>query len=288
MTCAREQLLDGLPLMERRARVAGATTSILEGGDGPPLILLHGGIECGGAVWAPVVTRLAGSHRLIIPDVPGLGESEPLPRLDHPAFARWLVELMSLTTPERPTLVAHSLVGTLAARFASEHGDQLERLVIYGTPGIGRYRMPLGLRVVAIRFAIRPSESNAERFQRFAFFNLDEARSRASGWFRAFSDYTRARAGLPHVKRTMRQLIGGCTKQIADAELRRIPIATELLWGSHDRFVPLSLGEATSARLDWPLRVIDRTGHVPHIERPEAFLAALSPALDNSITRSRI
>jgi len=287
MTTARDRLLDGLPLMDRRARIGGAATTILEGGDGPPLILLHGGIECGGAVWAPVVTPLAASHRLIIPDLPGLGESEPLASLDPPAFARWLVELMSLTTPERPILVAHSLVGSLAARFAAEHGDQLERLVIYGTPGIGPYRMPLDLRVAAVRFAIRQSERNAERFERLAFFDLDGARSRAAEWFRAFSDYTRARAGLPHVKRTMRHLILSCTKQIGDAELRRIPIVTELVWGRQDRFVPLSLGEATSARYGWPLRVIDRAGHVPHIERPEAFLAALSPALDSTTTRSQ-
>ena len=185
-------------------------------------------------------------------------------------------------------LVAHSLVGSLAARFAADHGAQLERLVIYGTPGIGPYRMPLGLRVVAIRFAIRPSERNAERFERLAFFDLDGARSRAAAWFRAFSDYTRARAEVPHVKRTMRQLIGSCTKQIDDAELRRIPIATELLWGRHDRFVSLGLAEATSARLGWPLHVIDEAGHVPHVERPEAFLAALSSALDHTTIRSEI
>ena len=288
MSESRARLLAGLPVAERRERLAGGVTNILEGGDGPPLVLLHGGIECGAVVWAPVVTQLAASHRLIIPDVPGLGESEPLARLDPPAFARWLAELIDLTTAERPVLVAHSLVGSLAARFAADHGAQLERLVIYGTPGIGPYRLPLGLRVVAIRFAIRPSEQNAERFERWAFFDLDEARSRATEWFRAFSDYTRARAGVPHVKRTMRQLIGSCTKPIDDAELRRIPIATELFWGRHDRFVPLGLAEATSARLGWPLRVIDDAGHVPHIERPEAFLAALSTSRDRTTVRSEI
>jgi pimeloyl-ACP methyl ester carboxylesterase len=285
---ARERVLAGLPLTERRERIAGAGTSILEGGDGAPLVLLHGGIECGGAVWAPVVAQLAASHRLVIPDIPGLGDSEPLARLDPPTFARWLAELIDLTTTERPVLVVHSLVGSLAARFAADHGAQLERLVIYGTPGIGPYRMPWGLRVVALRFAIRPSEQNAERFERWAFFDLDEARSRATEWFRAFSDYTRARAGVPHVKRTMRQLIGSCTKRIDDAELLRIPIATELLWGRHDRFVPLGLAEATSARLGWPLHVIDNAGHVPHIERPEAFLRALSSALDSNTIRSEI
>jgi pimeloyl-ACP methyl ester carboxylesterase len=284
---ARERLLAGLPVTERRLRVAGISTAVLEGGDGPPLVLLHGGIECGGAYWAPVICRLAESYRLIVPDAPGLGESEPVARLDTVAFGDWLAELVRLTCREEPALIAHSLLGSLAARFAAQHGDLLRRLVIYGAPGIGSYRMPLGLRVVAIRFALRPSERNAERFDRWAFFDFDRAREQDPGWFEAFSAYTRSRAVVPHIKRTMRQLIGSCTKQVPDTELRRIPVATELLWGRHDRFVPLGLAEAASARLGWPLHVIDDAGHAPHIERPEACLGALSTALDTTVTRSR-
>jgi 2-hydroxymuconate-semialdehyde hydrolase len=73
----------------------------------------------------------------------------------------------------------------------------------------------------------------------------------------------------------MRWLIKTCTKEIPEAELRRIEIPTSLIWGSHDRFVPLALGERASARLGWPLRVIDNAGHVPHIELTTAFLDAL-------------
>jgi 2-hydroxymuconate-semialdehyde hydrolase len=280
---ARARLLAGLPVTERRLRPAGVSTAILEGGDGPPLVLLQGGIECGGAYWAPVISRLAESNRLIVPDVPGLGESEPVARLDAAAFGDWFAELVRLTCREEPALIAHSLLGSLAARFAAERGDVLRRLVIYGTPGVGPYRMPLGLRVVAIRFALRPTERNAERFDRWAFFDLDRTRRRDWEWFEAFSAYTRSRAVVPHVKRTMRELIGSCTKQVPDGELRRIPIATELLWGRHDRFVPLGLAEAASARLGWPLHVIDNAGHAPHIERPESFLAAL----DITVRRSQ-
>jgi len=49
--------------------------------------------------------------------------------------------------------------------------------------------------------------------------------------------------------------------------------------GRHDRFVPLRLAESASARLGWPLHVIDDAGHVPHLEQPDAFLAALHSAL---------
>jgi 2-hydroxymuconate-semialdehyde hydrolase len=272
----RARMLAGLPVHERRLELDGTSTTVLEGGDGPPLVLLHGGIECGGAIWAPVVARLAERHRVVIPDLPGLGESDPVDRLDAATFAAWFTALLRQTCDERPALVAHSLGGTLAARFAARHGEQLERLVIYGAPGVGRYRMPLGLRVTAIRFALRPTERNAERFERWAFFDLDRVRALDAGWLAAFDSYSLARAHVPHVRRTMNRLIRSATKQVPDAELERIPIPASLLWGRHDRFVPVALGEAASSRLGWPLHVVEGAGHVPHVERSEAFLEALS------------
>jgi pimeloyl-ACP methyl ester carboxylesterase len=282
---ARRRLLAGVPVTERRLPLAGVSTALLEGGDGPPLVLLQGGIECGGVYWAPAISRLTESHRVIVPDVPGLGESEPVARLDQAAFASWFAELLRETCEEKPVLIAHSLDGSLAARFAAADGDRLRSLVIYAAPGIGRYRMPLGLRVVAVRFGLRPTEQNAERFDRWAFFDFDEARRRDPDWFAAFSSYTRSRAAVPHVKRTMRQLIKAGTTQVLDTELRRIAVPTTLLWGRHDRFVPLGLAEDASARLGWPLHVIDDTGHVPHIERTDAFARALAAADALSVPR---
>ena len=58
----------------------------------------------------------------------------------------------------------------------------------------------------------------------------------------------------------------------------RIEIPASLLWARHDRFVPLGLAEAASARLGWPLEVIDDAGHVPHLEQAGAFLRALGRA----------
>ena len=274
----RGRLLKDLPVQGQRLDVNGIATFVLAGGQGPPLVLLHGGIECGGAYWAPVISRLAQSRRLIIPDVPGLGESEPVGQLDADAFATWFAALLWQTCDEKPTLVAHSLLGSMAVRFAARRSDLLHALVIYAAPAIGRYRMPLGLRAAALRFALRPSASNAERFDRWAFFDFDRARRVDPAWFAAFGDYTRSRAAVSHVKRTMRQLVGSCTKQVPDAELRRIDVPAALLWGRHDRFVPVGLAESASTRLGWPLRVIDGAGHVPHIEQPQEFLDTLAAA----------
>jgi 2-hydroxymuconate-semialdehyde hydrolase len=275
---ARERVLAGVPLTQRRLQVAGVSTAVLEGGDGPPLVLLHGGIECGGAVWAPAISQLAEGHSLVVPDLPGLGESEAVSQLDADVFAEWFAELLRQTCAEEPVLIAHSLAGHLAARFAADHGD-LRRLVIYAGSGIGPYRLPLRLMVIATRFSVRPTERNAERFDRFAVLDLDLTRKRDPDWWDAFSRYTLSRAVIPHVKRTMNQLIKTCTKQVPDTDLRRIAIPTELVWGRQDRMVPLSLAEGTTARLGWPLRVIDDAAHVPHIEQPEGFMRALGPAL---------
>jgi pimeloyl-ACP methyl ester carboxylesterase len=281
---ARESMLAGVPATERRVELAGASTALLQAGDGPPLVLLHGGIECGGAYWAPVIGRLGGSHLLVVPDLPGLGESEPLAELTADTFADWFRALLDATCAERPMVIAHSLVGALTARYATQDAGAIRELVIYAAPGIGPYRIPVRLMVLAARFDLRPTEKNAERFDRFAFFDFDAARRRDGEWLAAWSLYTRERAAVPHVKSTMRRLIRTASKRIPDSELRRIDVPTTLVWGSHDRFVPLSLAEGASARLHWPLRVIDSAGHVPHIERTEAFLDAL-PAAYGAVAR---
>lgn len=273
---ARDRLLLGVPVKARRLDVDGVATSVLEGGEGPPLVLLHGGIVSGAVYWAPVISGFAESHRVVVPDVPGLGESDPVPRLDNAAFARWFAALLRLTCPDKPALIVHSTTGTLAARFAAQQGDLLRQLVIYGVPGVGPYEMPRGLLFTAIRFALRPSEVNLERFDRWALLEPDQTRQQDPEWYEAFSAYRRSRAAVPHVKRTMRQLIGLGTKQVPDTELRRIGVPTALVWGRHDRMAPLNLAEGAKARMGWPLHVIEHAGHVPHLERSDAFLDAVA------------
>jgi len=275
---ARARLLAGIRVTERRLDLAGVSTAVLEAGDGPPMVLLHGGIETGGVYWGPVISRLAESHRLVVPDAPGVGVSEPVARLDDVVFAEWFAELLGQTCHERPTLLAHSLYGSLAARFATRHDDLLRALVLYGAPGIGPYRLPLGLLVTAIRFDLRPSERNNARFADWAFLDPARTRRRDPEWYDAFMAYGRSRGAVPRVKRTMRQLIKAGSRQISDVGLRGIDVPVALLWGRRDRMVPLRIGELASSKFGWPLHVVGDAGHVPHIEQPEGFLRALAAA----------
>lgn len=272
-------MLAGLPAAEI-LDLDGTATSVYELGDGPPLLLLHGGIECGGAMWAPVVRQLAERHRVVVPDAPGLGESAPVARLDVDTFTRWLHSFVKHTQLERPTLVAHSLLGSMAARMAAKGaGPALRRLVVYGAPAVGPYRMPMQLRYVAVRFALRPTPRNAERFDRFALLDRDDTRRRDPDWYDAFEAYGRARAQTPHVKRTMRHLIATQAKPMPAAELAAITVPTALLWGRHDRMVPLAIGEAAATACGWPIHVVDDAAHAPHIEQPDRFVDTLGAIL---------
>ena len=72
-TSEREQVLADAPAAERRIELAGMSTSVLECGDGPPMVLLHGpGVYA--AAWLPVMPALAAGHRVVAPDLPGHGE----------------------------------------------------------------------------------------------------------------------------------------------------------------------------------------------------------------------
>lgn len=271
----RARVLAGVPVTERRVLVAGISTVVLEGGSGPPLVLLHGGIEAGGAYWAPVIARLAETRRVVVPDVPGLGESDPVARLDQAAFDAWFAALLRATCTEPPAVIAHSLLGAYAARFAARHGDLVRRLAIYGVPAIGRYRMPLGLVWAAILFDLRPSLPTQERFERWVFRDLDATRRRLGDWLRVFDEYCVARGAVAHVKRTMRELIRTGTMRISAEDLRRVRVPVVLLWGRHDRMTPLRLAETAAYELGWPLHVIENAGHAPHMEQPGAFVHTL-------------
>ena len=162
---------------------------VLEGGTGPPLLLLHGGIDSGGAYWAPVIFELAESHSLVVPDLPGLGESEPLARLDSGAFADWFTELVQSTCGEEPTLIAHSLLATLP------HESSLGMANRPAHRDLRRARdraLPNAAGTAGGGDPVRPAAhgANEERFERRAFHDLDRARRRDPEWFEAWSAYT--------------------------------------------------------------------------------------------------
>jgi pimeloyl-ACP methyl ester carboxylesterase len=271
----RERLLAGIAVTERRLELAGVSTAVLEGGDGPPIVLLHGPGEFA-AKWLRVIPDLVRSHRVVAPDLPAHGASEvPEGQLDADRVLAWLGELIERTCPSPPALVGHVLGGAIAARFAANRGDRVGRLVLVDTLGLGRFRPAPRFALTMIGFMARPTERTYSRFMRQCSFDLDALREEMGERWEPFVSYNLDLARAPSAKaagRLMREL---GVPRIPPEDLARIAAPTTLIWGRHDRANRPQIAEAASARYGWPLHVIEDCADDPPRDQPEAFLEAL-------------
>ena len=277
---ARERLLAEIPVTERRLDLAGVSTAVLEGGEGPPIVLLHG--QAGFAeMWSWVIPHLVGSHRIVAPDLPGLGRSEVRSgRLDSPRVVAWLGELIEQTCAEPPTLVGISLGGSFAAHFAIEHGDRLRGIVLVDSGSLGPFRPAPGVLFALVRYVRRPSAATFDRFFRQAFFDPERVRAEGGERWAALEAYHVDRATQPNVHRANRQLLRRIgVRQIPPDQLRKIDVPVALIWGRNDPIMRFRIAEKANAQFGWPLYPIDDCGHVPIAERPDAFLKALNAAI---------
>ena len=135
----RELLLAGLPIAERRLDLAGVGTAVLEGGDGPPIVLLHGPGEHA-AKWLRIIPKLVKSHHVIAPDLPGHGASGAIVgEIQVERVLSWLAELIRHTCPTPPALVGQIIGGAIAARFAAGRSDQLRRMILSDSLGLAPF-----------------------------------------------------------------------------------------------------------------------------------------------------
>ena len=279
---AREQLLAGIPVRERRLHLAGVSTAVLEGGDGPPVVLLHGP---GGnaAHWMRAIPDLVTTHRVVGPDLPGQGSSELAHgRLDADRVLAWLGELIERTCPSPPALVGYALGGGIAARFASDHGNRLGRLVLVDALGLSRFEPAPDFALALNDFLAQPTEDTHDRLWRYCALDLNGLRRRMGERWERFRAYNLDRARAPSVMAALGDLMGQFgVPAIPAADLARIAVPTTLIWGRHDLATPLRIAEAASARYDWPLHVIENAADDPPVEQPAAFLEALRAALDS-------
>ena len=273
-------LLDGLPVTERRLELAGIATAVLEGGDGPPIVLLHGPGESA-VNWRWVIPALAATRRIIAPDLPAHGGSEaPDGPLDTERISAWLRDLVAAACSTPPAVVGHVLGGAIAARFAAARNTALDRLVLVDTLGLARFRPSLGFALSFIGFQMRPSERTYTRFLQQCAYDLDALRADMGAEWDAFVDHNLTFARSPKAKAAGRLFRAVGLPRIPPAELAGITVPTALIWGRHDRANRLRVAEAASNRYGWPLHVVDDAADDPARDQPQAFVNVLHQVVD--------
>lgn len=280
---ARARLLSTISLAERTLDLAGVQTAVLEGGDGPPVVLLHGPGEYA-AKWVRVFPELAKSHRVIAPDMPGHGNSVVSGGpIEADRVLDWLGALIKHTCATPPILVGQILGGAIAARFSGRDVDRLSRLVLVDALGLAHFRPAPKFGQALTDFLTSPDEKTHDGLWRYCAFDLDRLRERMGESWDLIKAYNLDRARSAALRATQQCLMEQFgMPAIPPAELERIAVPTALIWGRHDLATPLSVAEAASKRYGWPLCVIEDAADDPPIEQPKAFLAALDAVFERS------
>lgn len=134
------QTLNSPDLCEHFVTVGDRNIFVTEVGEGPAVIMLHGGGPgaSGMSNYSKNVAALAKRFRVIVPDMPGYGRSTK--KLDHSDIwadlAKSLIGLMDAMDIEKASVVGNSLGGGAALRMALDHPERINRLVLMGPGGI--------------------------------------------------------------------------------------------------------------------------------------------------------
>ena len=119
----------------KQIRTAGARINLVLGGEGPPLLLLHGYPETH-AMWHKVAPQLARDYTVVCPDLRGYGDSsKPKGLPDHSnyskrALALDMVEVMETLGHSRFHVVGHDRGARVGHRLARDHGERVRSLTV--------------------------------------------------------------------------------------------------------------------------------------------------------------
>jgi pimeloyl-ACP methyl ester carboxylesterase len=245
----------------------------LDHGSGSAVVLLHG-MAASWQWWLENIPALARHHRVIAVDLPGFGDSEPLPvPAEMATHARTVLDLLAQLDIESATVSGHSMGGLVALEMFVADPRRVRNLILVDSGGV-----PMSERRLAVVLAVLRMGSAVlrRRFIRTALATKPWVRRLALR--AAFRDPRVMSAEL--AAKTM-PLFGGPGFVDAVAAAGRAVHATVpeaitcpvlLMWGERDVIAPPWCAKQMHDRLpDSELVVFAGAGHTPMIEFPEQF-----------------
>jgi pimeloyl-ACP methyl ester carboxylesterase len=263
--------------------LGGGRVDYVELGEGEPLLFVHGLSGCW-RNWLENLPHFGTGYRAIALDLPGFGTS-PMPSwpISMEAYGKLLHELCEALGLDRPTLVGNSMGGLIAAEAALGRPELYRKLALVSAAGIINTWQPQARATATAWGWKRFGTTVADRGARF----LSRPRTREAllGPFIRYPNqlpvdllWEQIDGGVrcPGFGDALRALVGYDARE----RLGSIELPTLIVSGLTDRIVPVSAAISYHRRIPRSrLEIFERTGHVPQLERPLRFNAALDEFL---------
>jgi pimeloyl-ACP methyl ester carboxylesterase len=248
---------------EDRIRIGEAELSVVQGGAGKPLLILHE--ELGYPGWLRWQSALARERSLLIPMHPGFGRTARLEWItsvrDLAAFYGRMLRQQNLTPID---VIGFSLGGWIAAEMAVDNPAQFRRMILVAPAGV---RPPQGeifdLYNVTVNAYLRTSVHDCAATAEFDRLFADMAPLEQMEVWEDARIQTARVAWRPYMYNpSLPHLLEGVSA-----------LPTALIWGGEDRVVPLSAARTYQNAIEGAqLAVIAGAGHRPEIEKSDQFV----------------
>jgi pimeloyl-ACP methyl ester carboxylesterase len=247
--------------------LAGRKVHFWKGGSGPALLLLHAAWGDAEMSWSRVWDQLAQSHTVIAPDLPGFGQSEKLSVPTLSGMAAMLKELLEALHLNRAMVVGNSFGAGVAIKFENDHPKMVSKLVLVD----GGY-MPIIPGFLRTFLSLPGVNQGFRALIRSVTFSRKTLK-------RSFAKPSKLPAGfLEKIEQTTMAYsrISFDTIMNHSSPLTKPTVPTLLVWGAEDGLATLKQADALQKWIPKArLITIDNAGHMPQVEKPEEFVAAM-------------
>ncbi|MBI5666809.1 MAG: alpha/beta hydrolase [Chloroflexi bacterium] len=260
-----------MALEQKTVLIDGLAVSYLEAGEdnGRTVVLIHGGIGDARLHWEPVMQLLAmEDFRVLAPDLPGFGQSQPLPVMRTDTLLHWLKSFLDRLGVQQTAVIGNSLGGLVARLFAAANPQLVPAVILLNGGGVPE--IPPALRVleripILFNFLLNQFVGSVT--------SPDNLRRMIHAPDVLTDDFiARSRAARGSFTRLMRMLVSGTLP-----EARTPLVPTLILWGANDNFTPLADGEAVRDSIPGStLTPVTDCGNMPQLETPDVFVWQVS------------
>lgn len=264
------QIPPPIDLPSRHATVFGAKMHYYEAGSGPVVVLLHGLADEAG-VWQPVIEPLVkAGYRVVVPDQIGHGRSDkPTFGYRLATFTDFVHAFLTELKIERAILVGNSLGGWVSTDLAIRYPEKISALVNVCGPGFADLpkTAPVSFDNLRLSSRVQARALIPYLFHDAEKWGTDEVVDGLIMQRVINGDGHTIDSFIESVKRG---------EDAIDGKLGKVQVPTLLLWGASDRLVPVSVAERFQRGIRGAQKhVIPRCGHMPQVECPTEFTAAL-------------